>query len=93
MVPQSQWAWAVVQGVVQRGAQPVVQQTGAALPEDGGNDRQLMSQFIIAGALVKPLVEEAKAHETQVLRALGATEKAALRKLLGKLAVSAVSSR
>ena len=35
----------------------LLQQTGAALPEDGGNDRQLMSQFIIAGALVKPLVE------------------------------------
>jgi hypothetical protein len=35
----------------------LLQQTGAALPEDGGNDRKLMSQFIIAGALVKPLVE------------------------------------
>lgn len=35
----------------------LLQQTGAALPEDGGNDRQMLGQFIIAGALVKPLVE------------------------------------
>lgn len=35
----------------------LMQQTGAALPEDGGNDRQMLGQFIIAGALVKPLVE------------------------------------
>lgn len=35
----------------------LLQQTGAALPDDGGNDRQMLSQFIVAGALVKPLVE------------------------------------
>ena len=55
--------------------------------------RTLVAVTAAGRRLVKPLVEEAKAHETQVLRALGATEKAALRKLLGKLAVSAVSSR
>lgn len=35
----------------------LLQQTGAALPDDGGNDRKMLSQFIVAGALVKPLVE------------------------------------
>jgi hypothetical protein len=35
----------------------LLQQMGVALPDDAGNDRQLMGQFIIAGALVKPLVE------------------------------------
>ena len=35
----------------------LLQQTGAALPDDGGNDRQLLSQFIVAGALVRPVVE------------------------------------
>ncbi len=43
--------------------------------------------------LVKPLVEEAKAHEAQVLKALVPTEKVALRKLLGKLAQGATSLR
>jgi DNA-binding MarR family transcriptional regulator len=36
--------------------------------------------------LVRPLVEQAKTHEARTLRALGATEKQALRKLLEKLA-------
>ena len=35
----------------------LLQQTGSALPGDGGNDRQLLGQFIVAGALVRPLVE------------------------------------
>ena len=35
----------------------LLQQTGAALPEDGGNDQKLLSQFIVAGALVRPVVE------------------------------------
>jgi DNA-binding MarR family transcriptional regulator len=35
--------------------------------------------------LVKPLVDEARQHETRMLRPLGVAEKAALRKLLEKL--------
>jgi len=35
----------------------LLQQTGAALPEDGGNDQKLLSQFIVVGALVRPVVE------------------------------------
>jgi hypothetical protein len=38
--------------------------------------------------LVRPLVQRARAHETQMLRALAASEQAALRKLLVKLARS-----
>ena len=35
----------------------MLQQMGAALPDDKGNNRQMMGQFVIAGALVGPLVE------------------------------------
>ncbi len=35
----------------------LLQQMGAALPDDKGNDRQMVGQFLIAGALVGPLVE------------------------------------
>ena len=35
--------------------------------------------------MVRPLVEEARAHRARLLRALGATEKKALRQLLEKL--------
>jgi len=48
--------------------------------------RTLVAVTAAGHRLVKPLVEQAKAHEAQVMRALGSTEKAALRKLLGKLA-------
>lgn len=41
----------------------LLQQTGAALPEDGGNDQKLLSQFIVAGALVRPMVETLVAPE------------------------------
>ena len=43
--------------------------------------------------LVKPLVEQAKSHEAQVLKSLVPTEKLALRKLLGKLARSNAAYR
>jgi hypothetical protein len=35
----------------------LLQQMGTALPDDRGDNRQLLSQFIISGALVRPLVE------------------------------------
>jgi predicted lysophospholipase L1 biosynthesis ABC-type transport system permease subunit len=35
--------------------------------------------------MVKPLVDKARAHEARLLRTLGASEKAALLKLLEKL--------
>jgi DNA-binding MarR family transcriptional regulator len=58
-----------------------------ACPTD--HRRTLVAATAAGRRLVKPLVERAKAHEAQVLRTLGATEKAALRKLLGKLAYQA----
>ena len=35
----------------------LLRQMGMAMPDDGGDNRKLMSQFIVAGALVAPLVE------------------------------------
>jgi hypothetical protein len=35
----------------------LLQQMGTAMPDDGGDNRKLLSQFIISGALVRPLVE------------------------------------
>ena len=47
---------------------------------------QPFGSTIAAGKrLVKPLVDEARQHETRMLRPLGVAEKAALRKLLEKL--------
>lgn len=54
-----------------------------ACPSD--QRRTLVVATALGKRLVKPLVDAAKQHETRVLRALGATEKVALRKLLGKL--------
>lgn len=54
-----------------------------ACPSD--QRRTLVAATATGKRLVKPLVEAAKQHEAHVLRALGATEKIALRKLLEKL--------
>jgi DNA-binding MarR family transcriptional regulator len=56
------------------------------LQADASDQRRTLVAATAAGKRVaKPLVEEAKRHEARILSALGATEKAALRKLLGKL--------
>jgi DNA-binding MarR family transcriptional regulator len=48
--------------------------------------RTLVSATAAGRRLVKPLVEAARQHEARMLRTLGASEKAALRKLLEKIA-------
>jgi DNA-binding MarR family transcriptional regulator len=48
--------------------------------------RTLVSATATGRRLVKPLVEAARQHEARMLRTLGASEKAALRKLLEKIA-------
>jgi DNA-binding MarR family transcriptional regulator len=51
--------------------------------------RTLVTATAAGRRLVKPLIGKARAHEASVLRALGTAEKAALRKLLAKLASQA----
>ncbi len=74
--------------------QRMAEQGWVALQACPSDHRRTLVAVTAAGRrLVKPLVEEAKAHEAQVLKTLVATEKAALRKLLGKLAQGATSHR
>ena len=58
-----------------------------ACPSD--QRRTLVGATAAGRKLVKPLVEKARTHEAQLLKALGPAEKLALRKLLGKLALAA----
>lgn len=60
--------------------------TMQACPSD--QRRTLVGATAAGRRLVKPLVEKARAHEAQLLKALGPTEKLALRKLLGKLTLA-----
>lgn len=67
--------------------QRMSEQGWLALHADAADQRRTLVSVTPAGRrLVKPLVEEAKQHEARMLKALGAAEKAALRKLLEKLA-------
>ncbi len=82
------------QPTVTKLVQRMAEQGWLALQACPTDQRRTLVDVTAAGRkLVKPLVEEARAHEAQVLRALGATEKAALRKLLGKLAEGVTSPR
>jgi DNA-binding MarR family transcriptional regulator len=57
------------------------------LQADANDQRRTMVIVTAMGRrLVKPLVQDAKQHEERMLRPLGTIEKAALRKLLEKLA-------
>lgn len=56
------------------------------LADPADQRRTLVSVTPAGRRTVKPLVEKARTHEATVLRALGAAEKSALRKLLLKLA-------
>ena len=77
------------QPTVTKLCQRMAEQGWIALQADASDQRRTLVAATAAGKrLVKPLVEEAKQHEARLLRALGATEKLALRKLLGKLAQS-----
>jgi DNA-binding MarR family transcriptional regulator len=61
----------------------------AADPRD--QRRTLVSATAAGRRLVKPLVSKARAHEAAMLNALGAAEKAQLKKILGKIAGSCAS--
>ena len=66
--------------------QRMAQQRWVNLQADAADQRRtLVAATALGKRLVKPLVEQARLHEARMLRSLGATEKAALRRLLEKL--------
>ena len=74
------------QPTVTKLVQRMAEQGWVALRADAGDQRRtLVAVAPLGRRLVKPLVMEAKQHESRMLRTLGATEKIALRKLLEKL--------
>jgi len=74
------------QPTVTKLVQRMVEQGWLALQADAADQRRTLVTVTPAGRrLVRPLVREARAHESRMLRALGATEKQALRRLLEKL--------
>ena len=74
------------QPTVTKLVQRMAEQHWVVLQADAEDQRRTLVAATAAGRrLVKPLVQEARQHEERILSALGATEKAALRKLLGKL--------
>ena len=75
------------QPTVTKLVQRMAEQGWVTLQADADDQRRtLVVATTVGKRLVKPLVVEAKQHETRMLQALGAAEKTALRKLLGKLA-------
>ena len=85
----SQLAQAVLskQPTVTKLVQRMAEQGWLMLAADASDQRRTLVAPTASGKrLARPLVLEAKEHEARVLRSLGATEKIALRKLLGKLA-------
>lgn len=74
------------QPTVTKLVQRMAEQRWVALQADPSDQRRTLVAATPSGKrLVKPLVQQARQHEKRLLSALGATEKAALRKLLGKL--------
>ncbi|OOG53418.1 MarR family transcriptional regulator [Polaromonas sp. C04] len=75
------------QPTVTKLVQRMSEQGWLRLAVDPGDQRRTLVAITAAGqAMVKPLIDKAKQHEAQALRALSATETVALKKLLGKLA-------
>jgi DNA-binding MarR family transcriptional regulator len=75
------------QPTVTKLVQRMEEQGWLALQADPADQRRTLVAITPSGRrLVKPLVEQARAHEARVLQPLAAAEKAALRKLLEKLA-------
>lgn len=75
--------------------QPTVTKLVQRMAEQGwldllGDEMDLRRTLVTASTtgrkLVRPLLEKARAHEAQMLQALGAAEQAALKRLLTKLA-------
>lgn len=88
-LPISQLAHEVLakQPTVTKLVQRMGEQGWVVVLADPLDQRRTMVAATPAGKrLVRPLVQAAKLHEARMLRSLGAAEKAALRKLLGKLA-------
>jgi DNA-binding MarR family transcriptional regulator len=74
------------QPTVTKLVQRMTEQGWLALQDDPGDQRCTLVSVTAAGRrLVKPLVDKARDHEARLLRSLGPSEKAALRKLLEKL--------
>ena len=75
------------QPTVTKLVQRMAEQGWVALRADPADQRRTLVAASPSGRrLVRPLLEKARAHESQMLRALAATEQAALKKLLAKLA-------
>ena len=75
------------QPTVTKLVQRMAEQGWLVLQTDASDQRRTLVSATASGRrLVKPLVDEARQQEARLLRALGATEKLALKKLLEKLA-------
>jgi DNA-binding MarR family transcriptional regulator len=88
-LPVSQLAHEILskQPTVTKLAQRMADQGWVALLADPADQRRTLVSATPAGRrLVKPLVSKARAHEAARLGALAASEKAALKKLLTKIA-------
>jgi len=75
------------QPTVTKLVQRMSEQGWVVLQADAADQRRTLVVATAAGKrLVRPLVEKARAHETSMLSTLAGSEKAALKKLLSKLA-------
>ena len=75
------------QPTVTKLVQRMGEQGWVVLQADAADQRRTLVVATAAGKrLVRPLVEKARAHEASMLSALAGSEKAALKKLLSKLA-------
>ena len=75
------------QPTVTKLVQRMAEQGWVTLLADSADQRRTMVTATPSGKkLVKPLLEKARAHESEMLRALAVSEQAALKRLLGKIA-------
>ncbi|MDB5956177.1 MarR family transcriptional regulator [Ramlibacter sp.] len=75
------------QPTVTKLVQRMAEQGWLTLQADPADQRRTLVGASATGRrLVRPLLEKARAHESEMLRALAASEQAALKKLLAKLA-------
>jgi DNA-binding MarR family transcriptional regulator len=75
------------QPTVTKLVQRMAEQGWLELLGDANDQRRTLVTVSAAGKrLVRPLLEKARAHELEMLSALGASERVALKKLLAKLA-------
>jgi len=80
------------QPTVTKLVQRMAEQGWVVLLADPQDQRRTLVQATPAGRkLVRPLIEHARARETEALRMLGTSEQAALKKLLAKVAGRAAS--